>query len=401
MPVTWLAPAVLAALTLVAIPVAIHLLVRERSRPRPFPSIRFLRESRLSSVTRRSIHDWLLLAARVATVAIAVAALAAPVWTGAGRGRAWASRLARAVVAVPADDAAARDELRTAAFGSVFVRNRLADGVAAAVRWLEAQPPARRELVIVAPFVRGSLDEAALAQVPAHVGIRFVRTPAGPATPEVNVLRRVQGGQVVVPLALTLDDRTTVVRSGPPSSAGGGPVEVEAGGGQGAEAAATLAAVLSAGVRLPRDESRRVLVSWNGPSAPAGVDVHTRWMQDAVARLPGVRASQDGNRLVLGLADAPGSLAAARHLATVLETVFDEPMTPLEPVAIDDAQLDAWTREPGDVPADAPLSDEGDRRWLWALALVLLGVEQWLRRGTPGEAGAVAPEAGSEVDRVA
>ena len=51
-----------------------------------------------------------------------------------------------------------------------------------------------------------------------------------------------------------------------------------------------------------------------------------------------------------------------------------------EPVAISADQLARWTRNPGAPSPDAPLSDEGDRRWLWAAALALLALEWWLRR---------------------
>ena len=43
-------------------------------------------------------------------------------------------------------------------------------------------------------------------------------------------------------------------------------------------------------------------------------------------------------------------------------------------------QLSSWSRQPGSPLADAPLRDEGDRRWLWGAALVLLAVEAWMRR---------------------
>ena len=51
-----------------------------------------------------------------------------------------------------------------------------------------------------------------------------------------------------------------------------------------------------------------------------------------------------------------------------------------EPVAISAEQLARWTRNPGAPSPDAPLSDEGDRRWLWAAALALLALEWSLRR---------------------
>jgi hypothetical protein len=51
-----------------------------------------------------------------------------------------------------------------------------------------------------------------------------------------------------------------------------------------------------------------------------------------------------------------------------------------EPFPIEPEQLTQWTRQPGPPSAAAPLADEGDRRWLWALALALLGAEWYVRR---------------------
>jgi hypothetical protein len=51
----------------------------------------------------------------------------------------------------------------------------------------------------------------------------------------------------------------------------------------------------------------------------------------------------------------------------------------VEPVLILRERLNEWSRQPGPPASDAPLVDEGDRRWFWALALTLIGVEQWLR----------------------
>jgi hypothetical protein len=51
----------------------------------------------------------------------------------------------------------------------------------------------------------------------------------------------------------------------------------------------------------------------------------------------------------------------------------------VEPVVSPRERLNEWSRAPGPPAADAPLADEGDRRWFWALALALIAMEQWLR----------------------
>ena len=51
-----------------------------------------------------------------------------------------------------------------------------------------------------------------------------------------------------------------------------------------------------------------------------------------------------------------------------------------EVARLDEALLDALSRPPGPVTRDAwRTSDASDARWVWLVALVLLGVEQWLR----------------------
>ena len=90
---TWLLPIAFAGLVTLAIPIAIHLLVRQRSRRLSFPSLRFLQSTPLAALKRRTLQDWPLLAVRLLILAAAVAALAAPVCTlarargGVGRTR--------------------------------------------------------------------------------------------------------------------------------------------------------------------------------------------------------------------------------------------------------------------------------------------------------------------------
>ncbi|MEO6237881.1 MAG: BatA domain-containing protein, partial [Vicinamibacterales bacterium] len=61
-----------------AIPVLIHLIQRERKRVVEFPSLMFLRKIPYQSVRRRRVRDWLLLAMRLAALALIVLAFARP-----------------------------------------------------------------------------------------------------------------------------------------------------------------------------------------------------------------------------------------------------------------------------------------------------------------------------------
>lgn len=78
MPLTFLAPAFLAGLAALAVPVLVHLIQRERKEVIAFPSLMFLRKIPYQSVERRRIHNWLLLALRLVAMAGLVAAFSRP-----------------------------------------------------------------------------------------------------------------------------------------------------------------------------------------------------------------------------------------------------------------------------------------------------------------------------------
>src|SRR5688572_19342091 len=65
-----------------AVPVLIHLTQKERKSVVAFPSLMFLRKIPYESVQRRRIRDWLLLALRLAAIALIVAAFARPFLRG-------------------------------------------------------------------------------------------------------------------------------------------------------------------------------------------------------------------------------------------------------------------------------------------------------------------------------
>src|SRR5918993_3682283 len=75
---SFLAPFFLAGLAALAIPVLIHLIQRERKNVVPFPSLMFVRKIPYSSIRRRRIHNWALLALRLLALALIVAAFARP-----------------------------------------------------------------------------------------------------------------------------------------------------------------------------------------------------------------------------------------------------------------------------------------------------------------------------------
>lgn len=75
------APAFLWGLCALALPLVAHLINRETRRRLDFPSLRFLRQSKLPQTGRRMPRDIFLLLLRMALLALAIMALAQPRWT--------------------------------------------------------------------------------------------------------------------------------------------------------------------------------------------------------------------------------------------------------------------------------------------------------------------------------
>jgi hypothetical protein len=112
-----------------------------------------------------------------------------------------------------------------------------------------------------------------------------------------------------------------------------------------------------------------------------------------------VRAAQDtaapGVRMLLFTrADAESALSAALVAATLHASAPTVPLQEREPLDVGDAELASWARAATDTGAAAAPSSDATRsqgRWLWALALALVGVETLLRRAaTPRSDEAVA-----------
>ncbi len=333
----WLNPWVWVAGVLVAVPVAIHLLSRDRSRQVSFPSLRFLERTPLSAVARHRLQDIPLLLIRMAIVLLAVAALAGPIIVTPSRKAEWASHIARAVVTAERT-APAEDELRSAHVGKAFSRAWLQDAIDDATRWLDDQVPATKEIVVLSSFRRGAVAEADFADVPAGVGVRLEAT--GLADPvrerEITRLQRRGDANVRVTERLGLDPESTDVAEVRVEPVVDLPISVTATPADRQRADAGLRAVLRRGLRLP----------------PSGL------MQPIEVSWPG---------------DAAG-------LAAALDARVAAPLDEWEPEVLDDATLAAVARPlvPG---GEGTPVDEGDRRLLWGLVLILLALETWVRRG--------------------
>jgi Aerotolerance regulator N-terminal len=383
MNVLWLTPSAWWGLVAVAIPIAIHLLTKQHTKLVPFPTLRFIHATRVSALRRRSIHDWLLLAVRMLILATAVAALASPLFLSAGREAQWQSRVARAIVLAPGlggreqEQAALVEAQRHGSFVSAVFRPapHLADALRDAAAWLATQPPALRDLVIVGNLHDGDFSASDQALIPSTVGIRFVPFAVAqrPAYDRVDILEGNRLWRADLALA---DERTGVQLTGAGTMTP--PIAVTATGAEQRVAEAALGAVLARGVRMVPGSQRRVVVVFQGAAGPTlASPVAEPWMRDVLARLPGLSGGQSKEALVLNAPIHARGVEAARLLEHIVEVVFVDEFVPRETRMMPLHQLTSWSR-PIRFDSAAPV-DEGDRRWLWTFALLLLGVE-WLLR---------------------
>jgi hypothetical protein len=94
----FLAPLFLVALAAVAVPIWVHMIQRERRDIVEFPSLMFIQRIPYQSVERRRIHNWWLLALRLAALALIVLAFSRPFFTSSAIAAAAAAGGAREVV---------------------------------------------------------------------------------------------------------------------------------------------------------------------------------------------------------------------------------------------------------------------------------------------------------------
>lgn len=418
MTIFWLQPWAWLGLTAVIVPLALHLLARQQRRRLLFPSLRFLHPTRLSAVRRWKITDWPLLAVRLLIVGMAVAALASPVLVSANRQRAWAERAARAVIVV-AGAAGAPDASELAGFAaremaSAFAAREfpvgsgeIGDGIRDAAMWLDRQPPAAREVVIMGDLRTGALTAGDLETLPRHVGIRFVPVASTEPTREFQ-LAAISGHDATTgayQLRTTLDDHATQVEYSPSRMAHGTLVDVRAAPAHQQRVEAARRAVLREGIVLPRDSNHRAIVEFEGaPLVPSRTIVRpprVAWMRAALERIDKVRAGELDGALVVET-DVAGDDPRVVHLISqVVTEAFGDARRDLEPRRVPASTLAAWARPSAGVPPDLKPGDEGDRRWIWIAVLALLAFETWMRPGRASRMTLASSAENEEARRVA
>jgi hypothetical protein len=302
-------------LVALVVPIVIHLLVRAPARPIVLASLRFVPMSPMRALRRRLLNDAAVLALRLAVLGLAVAAFADPLATPACRRAAWNTRVARAVIADPRADPAAIERTQrepAAAASTVITGGDLAGGLARALVWLDAAPPARREIVFVAPLELGALDASLLRAIPASTGIRFVRSSAPAATSATLSAPRVTMGDAEQRLVarvspITLDGERLVTGPGVTTPLGNGAIAPAPHGWQapalglslvGPERArpvlrAALTAAMVVGVPIPSKPSARSIVVVVDPGGAiegfglAATATPSPWMADVAVALAG------------------------------------------------------------------------------------------------------------------
>lgn len=400
---TWLAPWAFAAAIVLAGPVLVHMLLRRNARRIRFPATHFLTATRASAVRfHRPSDPWLLLL-RVAIIAAAIAAVARPLFLTPWRTSQWDARISRAVVVdtsrgMPSPEIAAglaQQEMTAAFHAQRFAGADLRETIGRAAAWIAGAPPSRREIVVISDFQRGSFDAAAIAAIPTDVGVRMVRAGSQPAERSVAP-SPVEGwrGAVWQP-AVAIDADTiramwTRQRDvDPPSWL----IPIAAAADL-AAAERALRAAASFGVNAG-DASRRVAVIFTGGRYQGSTPepVRTRWMVPVVLALRDSRllretgvdvtTGQSDGALVIETPIAAASASAPAVLRAVMLAVRPAAVadTEAETATLPDADLAAWARPAAAVTGHVGVVvDEGDSRWFWMAALMLLLLEGWVRR---------------------
>jgi hypothetical protein len=377
--VIWLNPAAWIGLVALAAPILIHILAQQRAERLPFPSLRFLQQTRLASIRRHVLEDLPLLTIRAAILAAAVAALAGPLVVTPMLRQAWNARVVRAVVVNDAAgtfsasarkpfgrataDAPKREEREGGQardrgtpqgapqprpfLSQTFETSSIADGLPRALAWLDNAPPARRELVIVGPLALGSVTAQDLSAVPSAIGMRFERsgtlptertidggkvlgladTRVGPyvgenlrgrAQPYVGADPRVR--PVVHHQTVELNGTTTSVRETVEAAPEGFPIDVVCAADARPAADAAIAAVRSERVWAPAAGRRARLVLIGTSVESTGIadarPVNEAWTADALASMARDRELQ------AEASDVPAGLNDTRFAAAPWQTLL-------------------------------------------------------------------------------
>jgi hypothetical protein len=428
---TWVNPLALFGLLALVVPILVHLFGRRVAKRQRFPSLRLLQIVTTTPTPKSQPSDILLLLLRCAIVVAAALALAQPRFTTANR-RSQERTPARAVIIdtsasmkrLTSDGRPALDRARetgqtvldSAREGTVVQTGRPGANIAAATSWLETRS-GTREIVVISDFQRGAVNDGNLAVVPPGVGIVLRKISTSMRADSV-----IGDSALIVRVDPNTDDTDVTWRATPPSAAF--PLTVLTAPGGDTAARASVAAVADQYPRAMSSHSIAVVFPgyagtgglirqvtslrepWQGAfllalhrnrlfrentgaagSSSCPPPVGTAQLRNARgSAVAALGAGQPGSpyELVVFSCLQPGTLASTALLAAIVDAAgpdarYDE----LEPTTLPDELLRQWERPSSDVAPRGVDTSSPDGRWLWLLALLLLGVEQWWRRKSP------------------
>jgi hypothetical protein len=422
----WINPVAFAGLTAMAGAVLVHLLKRQRAVRVRFPSVRFVRPTRVASLRVVAPSDYGLLALRMAILGLAALAWAQPLLiTASDRTRA-STATARVVVidqspslsplSARIHEAAAAERAGTIAFETITIAD-LRQGLRDAVQRLSETPPARREIVVFSDFRLGVLGDGDIAAIPGDVGVRFVPLRAPSTSSRFGGLITL-GAPGVPSQAQTIELRgpRTLLASTPATAtaiAAHARIIVD----QDSHTAvdALWRAVALAGTPAPPADRRLAMVLAGGAIPPGASPPRRGWMRRAIVAMqsnavlqvaaervdargssgdgapwivvardrsdrPMVAAAAWDDELLVRVAAAPSDYVAAAALRALLQGASDRSSWSEQEVeSIAPAVLETWTRAAGPVPDDRWRRATSDARWLWGAVLLVLLLETFAR----------------------
>lgn len=403
----------------VVLPIVIHLLGRGHARVLRFPTLRFIDASRLLPTKRSRIQDPLLLAVRVAIVALAAIALAQPLLLTRSRQQSLDRGLARAIIvdtsasvrriAIDTVRAMVR-QLASESQASIIVETDDPTGaLPGAAAWV-AKQRRRGEIAVVSDFQRGQIEQDELAAIPATIGI-VLRRIQPPSSSEASTVHVIAGGRAQTASAAVTPNGVDVTWSGSRDSAVRVPVELYAGRDDAAALIAVQFAAATLAIPLPIDTTRSIAIVFARYTARDSVlnaleTARAPWKLALLAdvRRAGLSISAAGDAVVAGRKQfvlatnaEPTSVDAAQLVSLARRSTSDAaPPTELEPAVVSDSELRTWERAAVlSTTARGSSNENGpsDGRWVWALVLALLVVEWRLRRHPTGAAVAITERA--------
>jgi hypothetical protein len=394
--IVWLYPLALSALIAIIGPIGVHLLRRQRAPHMILPSVRFIPVLDQSSVRIRTPTDLRLLLLRAAIIGCAALALARPLFLTDAVRAAWAQRTARVVVVdtgASARGSVSPEAIRAAALSAdpvvTIETPDVGPALEQAAAWLANSPPARREIVVLSDFQQGSITAEDVAQVTAGIGLRLL--PPGDPAPATRDLppTAILNPDGVLDVRSRIDAARTLVRYETATSPAEG-LEIVA---NAADVARLRRVVALAGAQAP-SAAQPIVIRFQQPALPAtAVARDADWTFAAGQRLlrtPGVSGlpisvAGAGGSLIVDVGVDPQSVAAAEVVKAALDARLDpHALAELEVTRIPGPVLAGWSRDPAPPdPGAWQQSDQSHGRWLWGLALALLGIESLVRRSNP------------------